>query len=41
MKPVRFDYWRPSTVAEAVTELAEGGSRVLAGGQSPVLQMNY
>jgi aerobic carbon-monoxide dehydrogenase medium subunit len=43
LKPPRFEYRRPTTVEEAVAELAEDpeGSRVLAGGQSLVLEMNY
>jgi carbon-monoxide dehydrogenase medium subunit len=41
LKPPSFDYLRPSTVQEAVHELAEGGSCVLAGGQSLVLELNY
>lgn len=40
MKPPPFRYVRPSTVAEAVAALAEGGARVLAGGQSLVPLMN-
>jgi len=43
MKPPRFDYASPSTLAEAVRLLADGGgdAKVLAGGQSlmPLLAM--
>ncbi len=43
MKPPSFEYHGPSTVAEALTVLAEvgGDGKVLAGGQSlvPVLNM--
>ncbi|AWT53061.1 xanthine dehydrogenase family protein subunit M [Mycolicibacterium smegmatis] len=43
MKPSRFAYYRPSSVAEAVTTLQahDGAARVLAGGQSltPMLNM--
>ncbi|TKV57768.1 xanthine dehydrogenase family protein subunit M [Nakamurella flava] len=42
MKPAPFGYRRPSTVAEAVRELAaDSGAKVLAGGQSliPLLSM--
>ena len=43
MKPAAFEYHRPSTVDETVAVLADdpGSSRVLAGGQSLVLEMNY
>ncbi|MCY4069271.1 MAG: FAD binding domain-containing protein [Acidimicrobiaceae bacterium] len=42
MKPAEFDYCRPSTVAEAVTVLADVESaRVLAGGQSLIPAMNF
>ena len=42
MKPARFDYHRPSSIADAVSLLAEAGDegRVLAGGQSLVPMMN-
>ena len=42
MKPARFQYLGPSTVEEAVTQLAEhgDGARILAGGQSLVPMMN-
>ncbi|MFC5995472.1 FAD binding domain-containing protein [Pseudonocardia hispaniensis] len=43
MIPAKFDYVRPSTVAEAVSALQQGGedAKVLAGGQSllPVLRL--
>src|SRR5262245_58656918 len=43
MKPVRFDYMRPETLAEAHAELTSGGddARIIAGGQSlvPMLSM--
>jgi CO/xanthine dehydrogenase FAD-binding subunit len=43
MKPVQFDYYAPSTVAEALDTLAELGynGKVLAGGQSLVAAMNF
>jgi aerobic carbon-monoxide dehydrogenase medium subunit len=43
LKPAAFAYHRPSTVDETVAVLADdpGSSRVLAGGQSLVLEMNY
>ncbi len=43
MKPAGFRYLRPTTVAEAVDALAEGGgdARPLAGGQSLVPAMNF
>jgi 2-furoyl-CoA dehydrogenase FAD binding subunit len=42
MKPRRFDYVRPDTIAEAVTLLAEHGeeAKVLAGGQSLMAMLN-
>jgi 2-furoyl-CoA dehydrogenase FAD binding subunit len=42
MKPRRFDYARPDTVAEALALLAEYGdeARVLAGGQSLMAMLN-
>ncbi|SDH48947.1 FAD binding domain-containing protein [Pseudonocardia oroxyli] len=42
MKPARFAYHRPTTVAEAVAHLRDhaGGARVLAGGQSLVPMLN-
>ena len=42
MKPVRFKYFAPETVAEAVARLEEYGdeAKVLAGGQSLVPLMN-
>lgn len=43
MKPAPFDYLRPTTVAEALSALAQGGedARIVAGGQSlmPMLNM--
>lgn len=43
MKPVNFNYYRPSTIAEAVNALAEsqGGAKIVAGGQSlgPMLNL--
>ncbi len=41
MKAAPFDYVRPGTVEDVVTELARDGSKVIAGGQSlvPVLAM--
>lgn len=43
MKPVNFNYHRPSTIAEAVNALAEsqGGAKIVAGGQSlgPMLNL--
>jgi 2-furoyl-CoA dehydrogenase FAD binding subunit len=42
MKPRRFDYVRPDTVAEALAVLAERGeaAKVLAGGQSLMAMLN-
>ena len=42
MKPARFDYLRPASLAEALTLLAEHGDEAvpLAGGQSLVPMMN-
>ncbi|WP_271215042.1 FAD binding domain-containing protein, partial [Pseudonocardia halophobica] len=42
MKPARFAYHRPTTVAEAVAHLRDhaGSARVLAGGQSLVPMLN-
>lgn len=40
MKPPRFDYTAPATLAEALVELDEDAS-ALAGGQSLVLEMHY
>lgn len=43
MKPAVFDYLVPETVQEAVDALAEAGerARILAGGQSLILEMRY
>jgi aerobic carbon-monoxide dehydrogenase medium subunit len=43
MKPAPFDYVAPTELSDAVTALAErrDAARVLAGGQSLVLQMHY
>jgi 2-furoyl-CoA dehydrogenase FAD binding subunit len=43
VKPRRFDYVRPESVAEAVAALAEHreGAAVLAGGQSLVAMLNF
>ncbi len=43
MKPAPFDYYAPTTVAEAVEKLAELGysGKVLAGGQSLIPAMNF
>ena len=43
MKPAAFDYVAVHTPQEAVSALAEepGEARILAGGQSLVLDMNY
>ncbi|MGW2198751.1 FAD binding domain-containing protein, partial [Streptosporangium sp. NPDC001682] len=43
MKPAVFDYLAPEAVQEAVDALAEVGERVriLAGGQSLILEMRY
>jgi CO/xanthine dehydrogenase FAD-binding subunit len=43
MKPAPFDYYAPTTVAEAVEKLAElgYGGKVLAGGQSLIPAMNF
>ena len=43
MKPAAFDYLAVRTPQEAVSALAEnpGETRILAGGQSLVLDMNY
>lgn len=40
MKPPRFDYTAPATLADALEELDEDAS-ALAGGQSLVLEMHY
>ncbi|MCK9215608.1 MAG: FAD binding domain-containing protein, partial [Rhodoferax sp.] len=43
MKPAAFDYLRPSSLEEALQQLAAGGdhAKVIAGGQSlgPMLNM--
>jgi len=43
MKPASFDYYAPTTIAEALDVLAEVGygGKVLAGGQSLVPAMNF
>ena len=43
MKPIRFEYYAPTSVEEALTNLAELGysGKVLAGGQSLVPAMNF
>ena len=43
MKPVRFDYYAPSSTDEALDTLAELGydGKVLAGGQSLIAAMNF
>ena len=43
MKPVKFDYFAPSSVDEALDKLAELGyeGKVLAGGQSLIAAMNF
>lgn len=43
MKPAPFAYARPATLAEAATLLAEadGGGRILAGGQSLMPMLNF
>lgn len=43
MKPPPFKYYAPTTVAEALTRLAEHGgeAKVLAGGQSLIPTMNF
>jgi carbon-monoxide dehydrogenase medium subunit len=41
VKPAAFTYEAPTSVAEAVTALAEDGAVVLAGGQSLVLELVY
>jgi len=43
MKPPKFDYSRPSTVAEALQMLAaaNGDAKILAGGQSLVPMLNF
>jgi carbon-monoxide dehydrogenase medium subunit len=43
MKPVKFDYYAPSSVPEALDTLAELGydGKVLAGGQSLIAAMNF
>ncbi|GAA1378729.1 xanthine dehydrogenase family protein subunit M [Pseudonocardia kongjuensis] len=40
MKPPHFEYRRPSTVPEALADLAAPGARVLAGGQSLLPLLN-
>ncbi len=40
MKPARFDYARPATLAEALALLAKPDTAVLAGGQSLMPMMN-
>jgi len=40
MKPARFDYARPATLAEALALLAQPDAAVLAGGQSLMPMMN-
>jgi CO/xanthine dehydrogenase FAD-binding subunit len=43
MKPVKFDYFAPTSVDEALDKLAELGydGKVLAGGQSLIAAMNF
>ena len=42
MKPAPFDYYRPSTVGDAVAALAASdAAKVLAGGQSLIPSMNF
>lgn len=41
MKPALFDYVAARSEADAVAALADGDTRVLAGGQSLVLEMNF
>ncbi|WP_432839599.1 FAD binding domain-containing protein [Dactylosporangium sp. CA-092794] len=41
MKPAPFDYVAARSAGEALAALADGDGRVLAGGQSLVLEMNY
>jgi carbon-monoxide dehydrogenase medium subunit len=41
MKPAPFEYVRAANAGEVVAALADGDTRVLAGGQSLVLEMNY
>jgi CO/xanthine dehydrogenase FAD-binding subunit len=43
MKPAPFDYYAPTTIEEALTQLADHGfdAKVLAGGQSLVPMMNF
>jgi carbon-monoxide dehydrogenase medium subunit len=43
MKPAPFEYYAPTTVAEALARLAEHGwgAKVLAGGQSLIPMMNF
>jgi CO/xanthine dehydrogenase FAD-binding subunit len=43
MKPAPFDYYAPTSVEEALSQLAEHGydAKVLAGGQSLVPMMNF
>lgn len=40
MKPPPFEYCRASTLGEAVAVLSDGDSKVLAGGQSLVIDLN-
>jgi len=43
MKPIQFDYYAPTSVAEALDKLSELGydGKVLAGGQSLIAAMNF
>lgn len=42
MKPATFDYYRPSSVSDAVNAMAESPfAKILAGGQSLVPSMNF
>jgi carbon-monoxide dehydrogenase medium subunit len=41
MKPAPFDYLAAHSAGEVLDALADGETRVLAGGQSLVLEMNY
>jgi len=43
MKPPKFDYLRPATVPEAIDALvaAEGGGKIIAGGQSLMPMLNF
>ncbi len=43
MKPPKFDYVRPASLSEAIAALvaADGGGKIIAGGQSLMPMLNF